>query len=268
MAEENDEDLELELADAGVAFRAEMWATNFMMGYWKHVLAVLIVGLLAILLFTQYQDYTRKAQRTATYQISKVETSLEMDSKEARCAAANALNTIAEASNGTAKVEALLKASELFRLCENPEEQRRVLTAASAKAESVLKYSAIAALANLDLEEGKGDSAIERMTSLRDSYDGFLAQRAAIDLGLALEHLKRFDDAQAVYAEFLTTWPDSPRADEVRSRQAAKGADVVPEPAPPAPAPVEEADGDGEGEPQDGGDAPVVEGDAAGDDAE
>ena len=253
MAEENDEDLELELADAGVAFRAEMWATNFMMGYWKHVLAVLIAGLLAILLFTQYQDYVRKSQRTATYQISKVEASLETDSKEARCAAANALKTIADASKGTAKVEALLKASELFRLCENPEEQRLVLEAASEQANSVLKYSAVAALANLDLEEGKGDSAIERMTSLKEGYDGFLAQRAAIDLGLALEHLGRFDEAQNVYAEFLTTWPNSPRSEEVRGRQKAQG--VTPVPPAPTEEPEEAEPEDAEGAAPDGGDA-------------
>ena len=219
MAEENDEDLELELADAGVAFKAEMWLTNFMMGYWKHVLAVLIFGLLAVLLFTQYIDYVRKSQRDATYLISKVETSLESESTEAQCAAGNALAKVADQISGTAKIEALLKAAEYFRLCENAAEQRVVLQTAAENAEGLLLYSAIAALANLDLEEDMGDMAVQRLTTLRDDNTGFLAERAAIDLGLALEHLQRFDESQAVYADFLTAWPDSPRADEVRSRQ-------------------------------------------------
>ena len=219
MAEENDEDLELELADAGLAFRAEMWATNFMMGYWKHVLATLICLLLAFLIFTQYRDHVRKTQRDVSHLISKVESTLESDSNDARCAAASALSQIADQSSGPGKVEALLKAAELYRLCEDAASQRGVLEQAGAQAEGVLKYSAVAALANLDLEEEQGDQAVQRLQSLRDENTGFLAERAAIDLGLALEHLDRHDEAQTVYADFIVAWPDSPRADEVRRRQ-------------------------------------------------
>ena len=42
-------DLELDLEDAGISFRAEMWATNFMLANWKLMLAALILGLLSIL---------------------------------------------------------------------------------------------------------------------------------------------------------------------------------------------------------------------------
>lgn len=235
MAEDNDEDLELELADAGVSFRAEMWATNFFMGYWKHVLAGLITLLLSVLFFGQYQTYVQRVQRSTAAHIATIERDLPgpvislsaMRSQgnieatdEVLCKAGDELAVVGDGASGPSSVEAYLKASELFRLCADPAKRRAVLEKAVGQGGGVLDHAVVAALANLDLEEDRGDQAVERFTSLRDENTGFLAEQAAIDLGLALEHLGRVDEAQSVYADFLTKWPDSPRADQVRGRQA------------------------------------------------
>ncbi len=235
MAEETEEELELELAEAGVAFKAEMWATNFMMGYWKHLLAGLIVTLLAVLFFGQYQTYVQRSQRATASMIADVERELpgpviqlsSMKSSgspdvtdEKLCGAGDEIVAIADAKTGASSVEGYLKASELYRLCNESAKRRAVLEKAAEQSDSVLYHAAVAALANLDLEEEQGDQAVARLTDLRDNNSGFLAEQAAIDLGMALEHLGRHDEAQGVYADFLAKWPDSPRAELVSARQA------------------------------------------------
>jgi len=249
VAEENEEDLELELAEAGFAFKAEMWATNFFMGYWKHVLASLIVLLLSVLFYGQYQTYVQRVQRATAAKIANVErelpgpvislSSLKSQGNpdvtdEKLCKAGDDITTIAKESSGASSVEAYLKASELFRLCGDAAKRRAVLETAAGAGRGVLNHAAVAALANLDLEEDRGDEAVNGFTALRDGSTGFLAEQAAIDLGLALEHLGRDNDAQAVYADFLAKWPDSPRADQVRGRQGPTTAGNQPIEDPPA----------------------------------
>ena len=72
MLEEDDSDLELDPVDAGLIFRAEMWATNAFMGYWKHLLAFLIVLLLTILFYGQYHSWYQSEQRKASHEIFAV----------------------------------------------------------------------------------------------------------------------------------------------------------------------------------------------------
>lgn len=238
MAEQPDEDLVLQPADAGAAFRMEMAASNFLLGYWKHMLAALIAALLAVLFYGQYTSFVHRQQRAAASRIAEVERDLPapiallgfqkaqdmLTTSQADLeAAGDRLDVIANETSGAASVEARLKAAELYRLAGSPK-RRTALEAVAATADDVLGYAARAGLAALDLEEGNADQAVTRYKELMASEDGFLAQQAAIELGLALEHLGRNDEAAKVYGEFLTRWPDAPRADEVRTRQGQVGA--------------------------------------------
>lgn len=234
MAEENEEDLVLAPADAGAAFRFEMAATNFFLGYWKHLLAVLVTVLLAFLFYGQWIAYVQNVQRAAAAQISNVERDLPAPiailgfqksqgmlsaTNEDLIAAGERLEATASETWGTASIEARLKAAELYRIAEDGEKRRMALEAVEGQADGLLGYAAESALAALDLEAGNGDQAVERYRTLAAQNDAFLAQQATIELGLALEHLGRNDEAAKVYSDFLTKWPDAARAGEVRTHQ-------------------------------------------------
>lgn len=229
MADEQ-EDLRIDKEPAGFAFRSEMWVSDKLYSYWKHLLVAIAVILVTVFVGSKYRDYQETAQRDYTRQIAEVEAELPYDlrtlairvglvgediDKQPLTEAGDELMAIGADANGTASIEAYMKAAELYRLSESRDKQREALTAAASSADGVLKFAAVSALANLDLEEDKGEDAVKRFRSLLTEPD-FLAQNASVDLGQALEALERGDEARQVYEEFLAKWPDSPRADEVQ----------------------------------------------------
>lgn len=241
--------LELPKAEAGVAFKAEMAATNLLLGYWMHALVLVVVGLVAVLLWGTWSSHVLSEQRRISAEISEVERVLtaplpllqeEVSAGRVQrtdlMAPADAMANVAGAASGAGAVEGWLKAAELYRLAGNVERQRATLESAVAAADKdVLGYAAEAGLANLDLEQGKSAEAVDRFTRMRDEYPGILGQNAALDLGLSLQHLGRTDEAARVYEAFLVKWPDSPHADDVRKRQGTLGVAAAPAPAAPAP---------------------------------
>lgn len=255
MAEEPVQDeLELKPAEAGALFKAEMFATNFFLGYWVHMVGVVLLVLLGVLAWGQYGSWYQDRQRAASAQIANTLDGLPSPLGElpSRLASGEAVDlaqvekvgdelvTIADSAMGTSRVEALMTAAELYRLSAKTDKQRQALADASAEEVGVLSWAAESSLASLELELEQGDAAIERLRGLASSSDGYLAEQATIDLGLALEHLGRKDEAAKVYAEFLARFPDSRRGEQVKARQAratapaAKGAPTA-APAPAAP---------------------------------
>lgn len=236
MADQREEDLELAPGEAGVGFKAEMLATNLLLGYWKHIVALLVIGLVAVLFYGQYHSFVQRGQRDLSARIADAERTLPANiielpqlmaqpeasevavTPEILVAAAEKIEAVAREGSGPAAVEGLLKAAELYRLAGSPDKQRGALEAAAEEADGVLKYAAVGALANLDLEQDRGDDAVARLTKLMDTNDGYLAEQAALDLGMALEHLERPAEAQQVYGTFLEKWPASTRAEDIRSR--------------------------------------------------
>lgn len=252
-----EDDLELKPADAGAMFRVEMFTTNFLLGYWKHIVATVVVILVSILVFGQYQDYHRRTQRSTTAQIANALGELPDSLPQLSALIANGeavdaakleatgdqIVAVADDASGTARVEGYLAAAEVFRLADKPDKQRAALNTAAEDGAGILGYAAQGGLATLELAEGQGDAAVERLRKLSQTQDGFLAEQAMIDLGLALEHLGKNADAATVYNDFLTRFPDSPRADEVKERQSrvAAGPGTPAAPAGDAPAPAGDA---------------------------
>ncbi|MEM6925447.1 MAG: tetratricopeptide repeat protein [Myxococcota bacterium] len=235
MAETDEEDdLEFQQADAGLLFRAEMWATNAFLGYWRHLVAGLVVVLLGFLLWGQYTAWVVSDQRSASQQIHQALGDLppldrigpgrafgqELADGADLAKTAGELEKVAEDSRGAAHTEALLKAAELYRLAGKPDDQRRVLETAEADAEGVLAYGVQSSLATLDLEAGNGDAAVDRLRGLADRAD-VLGEQASLDLGRVLETLERDEEARQVYDAFESQWPESTRLDEVRERKKA-----------------------------------------------
>lgn len=234
------DELELKPAEAGAMFKAEMFATNLVLGYWRHGVALVVLVLLGILAWGQYGDWYRNTQRATAAHIADVMSGLPAPMVEipSRLASGEAVDlaavekvaddlvAVANGAGGTARTEALMTAAELYRIVEKPEKQRTALEKAEG-APGVLGWSVGAALANLELEQGQGDSAVARLRKLSEAADGYLGEQALIDLGLALEHLDRRDEAAQVYADFLSRFPESKRADQVKARQARVSAPAV-----------------------------------------
>lgn len=231
MADEEDDDLDLAPADAGSLFRAEMAATNFLLGYWKLLVGIVVVGLALILFYGQWQGLQMAQQRGVAAKIASVEARIDapiIQLAQARDAgqiddvqitkAARDLVEIAREAKGTARVEASLKAAEMFRVVGADDERRAALEDAVPHAKGVLAYAAQGALANLEQEQGNGDAAIARWRSLIASEEGFLAEQAMLELGLSLEALGRVDEARQVYADFMVKFPNSLRLEKAQQR--------------------------------------------------
>lgn len=228
------DELELKPAEAGALFKAEMFATNLFLGYWKHLVAAVLLVLLGILAWGQYTDWYQDQQRVASAQIATAMDGLPQPLPQLADSLATGgtvdlaqvekvgddLVAIGNGASGTGRVEALMTAAELYRMAEKADKQRQALTDASAEADGVLAWAAEGALANLELEQGQGDAAVERLRKLAAGSDGYLAEQATIDLGLALEHVGKRDEAAKVYGDFLVRFPDSKRGDQVKARQA------------------------------------------------
>ncbi len=225
-----EEELRLEPQDAGLVFRAEMWLTDTLLGYWPYLVGVLVAGLGAIFFYNQYLDHVESQQRAFAEAIAKIESRLDvpvaglayqqaagqpLDQEELAKAAA-ALEAID--AYGAGRCEADLKAAEIYRLLERPADQRRVLERVEAEGIEPFAYLATSSLANLDLEEGASERAIERLTRLMQSHQGFLGEQAALDLGMVYEHLGKQDEARQVYLQFEERWSNSPRLEQVKKR--------------------------------------------------
>jgi tetratricopeptide (TPR) repeat protein len=253
-----DDDLDLKPADAGVGFRVEMFLTNALLGYWKHLVAVVVAGLLGILVWGQYSDWYTGGQRASTAQIAQALARLPADVQQLPLivaqgeqpidpnllvSVADEVVAIANGTKGASRIEGYLTGAELYRLAQKPDKQRAAFESAAKEAPGALKYAAESGLANLDLAEGKGDDAITRLKAMASREKGFLGEQSTIDLGMALEQLGRTDEASKTYDDFITRFPQSTRLDQVKERQA-RLPGATPAPAP-APAPAEGAPTDG-----------------------
>ena len=67
MTEGSNDDLKVIKPDAGLAFRAEMYGTNVILGYWKVIAGVIAAFLVCVLLYGQYQNwYLQKQEETSS----------------------------------------------------------------------------------------------------------------------------------------------------------------------------------------------------------
>ncbi|MCB9664244.1 MAG: tetratricopeptide repeat protein [Alphaproteobacteria bacterium] len=266
MADEQDQDFDLEGGAGDYALRAEMAASEFALRHWKPIVGVLVAVVAGIFTYGQVRDWYVDGQKAASAQIASAEDELSTDVFQlalaragirpdatidvpATTGVADALVEIANTTRGTAAVEAALKAAELYRLAGNDTERRAALELASAGASGVLHYAAEAALGTLDLEEGKVESAVTRFEALASGKD-FLARQATLDLAGVYETLGRTSDAVATYDRWLSTWPDAPEADDVRERKERAGLGPVAAPKAPEAPPAEE--GSEAGDPAEG----------------
>jgi len=254
-----DPDLTLPQAEAGALFKLEMAATSFLIGYWRHLVAVVVLGLLVVLAYGQYANMQRRNQRAMTSQIAEAWADIPPEAvpgqlTEAQEAdirgVADKVVALGAEFNGAAAAEAYIRAAELYRVLGDTESQRKALEGAVPYAKGALLFAARSGLANLDVEAGNVDAAIATWRDLMDTMNGWLAEEAALSLAQLYAHQGRDADARGVYVEFQARWPESPRQGEVADKLAHLDASATDAPAPgiapapldvPAPAPVEPA---------------------------
>ena len=236
MAEAEDDDLDLQPADAGALFRAEMWATNAMLGYWPYLVGTMLVVLVGFLFYGQYTSYVTSSQRSGSNTVFEASKSLDdpipqlgqvkasgrlLTDNATLVEQGDALMAAANKTSGPSKVDGLLKAAEVFRVAEAPQRQREALEQAASEASSggLLWYAAESGLANLDLEAGEGEAAIARLERVRSTAKEYFAQQATLSLGAAHEQLGQSEEALQVYEDFLREFSDSPLVPEVNQRK-------------------------------------------------
>jgi hypothetical protein len=220
VVDEDESELELELEDAGLMFRTEMATKNAFMGYWKHLLTVLVVVLLSILFYGQYKNWHQTNQRDLSHAMFVATKDLAMDpSDEELGAAAAKLQEIGEQGRGLGAVDALLKSAELYRNAGNAEGQGSALVSAGEKASGTeLVFLVESQRAMWELESGDGDAAVSRLRSLVSSTSGLLGLEARMSLASALEATGAHQEARSVYETLLADYPDTTRKTEVEGR--------------------------------------------------
>jgi hypothetical protein len=251
-------DLAIEPDSGGIAFRFEMWFTDTLLRWWKHLLALAVAVLIGALLWGQWRNMAQDEQRNTTSAIADAENKLPGDLTELAMRragfggdeekldvgklgdSAGDIYKIASSAKGTARIEAALKAAEIYRLAGDGAGRRKALTLVEGEGSGVLRYAIVSGLAAVDVEDGQPDNALRRLESLFAEQD-FLAKRAMLDAAAMLEALQRGGEAVRVLDQYLARWPDASDKDDVGRRRdrlaGAKPAEAAPVPAAPPAAP-------------------------------
>jgi hypothetical protein len=221
--------------DAGFAFRMEMWLTDFVLRFWRLGAALVAAVLVGALIYGQYSSWVRAGQRNSAaaiadamsdlpdgFQMMSVIKSGRIPDKHLDVAdlteTGNKLVEIARSASGAARIEACIKAAELFRLAGDNAGRRTALELAEADAEGPLRYSVQTGLAALEIEDGKADQGLARLRELQRGEDA-IARLATLDLAGTLESLDRKAEAVQEYDAYLERWKTAPDLTEVKERR-------------------------------------------------
>lgn len=254
------EDLTLPSHDAGVLFRAEMASQNFVLGYWKVIVGVVVGALVCILLYGLAGNWDKARQQAYAADVAKIEIRvteilpmLEFDPSQVTpedmgkvATAASELSAIGAAASGPASAEAHMKAAEMFRLLDNSERQLAEYDAAIATAEGDITFAARSARAALLVDVGSIEASVQAWQELASSNKGYLQAFSLLQLARTQTLAGDTTGAMASYDSLMADHADSPLALKASEERAALGRTpaAVPAPAVPvAPAPEEQEEG-------------------------
>jgi hypothetical protein len=248
------EDLSLPSHDAGVLFRAEMASQNFVLGYWKLIVGVVVAGLACILVYGQYASWDKGRQQAYAADVAKIEIRvteilpmLEYDPSQVTpedlgkvVTAATELATLGGVATGAASAEAHLKAAEMFRLLDNPEKQLAEYDAAIPNAAGDVVFSARSARAALLVDVGSMEASVQAWQELVATTSGYLEAYSLLQLARTQTLAGDTSGATASYDSLMTQHADSSLAERASEERAALDSAAVVVPAPVA-APTEPA---------------------------
>ncbi|HMV67718.1 MAG TPA: hypothetical protein PKA64_12795 [Myxococcota bacterium] len=220
---------------AGFAFRAEMWLTDFVLRFWRAGVALVIVVLVGAAGYGEYTNWIQQGQRNTSAAVADAMSDLSdgvqmmsfiksgrLPDKHLDVAGltetANKLVAIGRGASGAARVEACVKAAELFRLADDAAGRRTALELAASEAKGPLLYAVSSSLADLDIDEGKAEQGLARLRELQRGEDTS-ARLATLDLAAALEGLDRKAEAVQEYDTYLERWKTAPDVEDVKQRR-------------------------------------------------
>lgn len=228
--------------EVDVLFRAQMGITNFLLGYWKHLLGVLGLILAGVYAYSAWLEHTRDSQREIQAQMARIALEVPQPSEMALMglaplddpsdserlgavrSAAEKYEALAKDGGGTGAVMAWFEAAELWeRLGEAARARDAWKAAHELGPEGVMGWTAAANLASSLADEGDvdGAAAIYRAYADDPEVQGYLAERALFDLGQLYEGAGRASESQVIYGEFTERFPNSdlgPRVAEASRR--------------------------------------------------
>lgn len=252
------EDLSLPSHDAGVLFRAEMASQNFVLGYWKLIVGVVVAGLACVLVYGQYTSWDKGRQQAYAADVAKIEIRvteilpmLEFDPSQVIpedlgkvATAAAELSTLGSVATGAASAEAHMKAAEMFRLLDNPERQLAEYDAAIPNASGDVVFAARSARAALLVDVGSMEASVQAWQELASSTSGYLSAYTMLQLARTQNLAGDTAGATTSYDALMAQHADSPLALTASEERAALGrtpaAVPAPAPAPEEPAPTEQ----------------------------
>lgn len=232
------DDLSLPSQDAGLLFRAEMAAQNFVLGYWKALVGAVVIGLVGVLLYGQYDSWYKGKQEGVASEIVRVELrarealgiaaydpSMLTDEQRASLrTTADELVTIGQAASGPVAAEAHLKAAELYRVLDERDAMRAAYEAALPEARGVVAFAARAGLAAVLVDAGEVDAGIAAWSALATESEGYFGAWATLNLARTQAAANQPDAARASYDQLLARFPESELTAVATDERAALGA--------------------------------------------
>ena len=233
MTEGSNDDLKVIKPDAGLAFRAEMYGTNVILGYWKVIAGVIAAFLVCVLLYGQYQNwYLQKQEETS----SETAHLLKMFSdeypefifagatgdgytpltitenpkllKDVRLAAQK-LKEIGDSGSGSGAAYSYLMSAEFSRYAGDLELRKTALQASS-NAGGLYATVAAVAEATIPLERGDVDGATASLAAVAESSaDPVFQQWASLQRARVFKEMGKDDEAVKAYDALIAQFPDS-----------------------------------------------------------
>ena len=216
--------------EVDVLFRAQMTVTNFLLGYWKHMLGVLGIVLAGVYGYSYWTEHSRDHQRELQAAIQKVTLDVPQPDQMAlmglapmddpadteRVAAlkksAEDFEVVAKGGSGTGAVMAWMEAAKLWERAGDASRAKIAWKAAyDLKPQDILAWSTGANYASSLANEGDidGAAAVYRAFADDPKADGYIAERALYELGQLFEGSGRIAESQQAYTEFTTRFPNS-----------------------------------------------------------
>jgi tetratricopeptide (TPR) repeat protein len=260
VADEPTNDLEVVNPDAGFAFRAEMFMTNVVMGYWKIIVGVLVTFLACVLVYGNYLNWYTGGQYDTSDQVANVlrqfdsahpkvlapgsfvneyslytsaPLALGADEELRRHAqiAAEKLGEIGASGTGTSGAQAYVLSSEFYRILGQPEKRKLALEAAATMSAAEAQGAFSLALASTAHQAGDVDAGLDGFSAGADTYKGtFVAQWALLERARVLRDLGRKDEAIADLDALITAYPDGSLKDMADAELAKLSPDHTPAP--------------------------------------
>ncbi len=209
-------------------FKAQMTIANTFYGYWKHAIAVIVLGLAAVFFMGTWQNHQRDTRRAVHAQVASVtrtlQKGLEKHAEDPDMVKAQALEggkrfaAIGQDSSGASAAYAWIKAAQAYSIAEDDAQQLAAWEAAhAAGAKGALGWAAVSGLATARADAGNVDGAVSVLQDWASGRSGYEAERCLFQIGRTYELAGRTDEALAAYEDLQKRFPDTVLVDDVSS---------------------------------------------------